>query len=90
MLKIIERVVSNNDTFEISPINASSNSGCGVIKKPKAKLKTKITPTKVSVGKKVFFSKNQINRTPAKRKTNAPNETFNPKSRAKPMPGKAT
>jgi len=44
----------------------------------------------VSVDNSVFVSSSQIRRMPKSKNTKAPKETLNPKSKASPMPGKAT
>ena len=46
--------------FVMSPNNASSSSGSGVIKIPRAKLNAKNIPTNVSDGNSVLLSRNQI------------------------------
>src|SRR3989344_2738040 len=88
--KTTEAKASPKDTLEISPNKASSNSGSGTIKNPIAKEATKIMPTNASVGNEVLISNSQINKIPISKNKKAPKETFKPKSRAKPMPGKAT
>ena len=80
----------SKETFEISPNRASNNSGSGTIKNPIAKEVTKTIPTNASIGKEVFISNSQMRKIPKSKNKKAPKETSKPKSKANPIPGKAT
>ena len=74
----------------ISPNNASSSSGSGVIKIPRARLNAKNTPTKVSEGSSVFFSRNHMPIIVKNKAAKAPKKGLILKIMAKAIPGRAT
>lgn len=82
--------ISTYPILAISPNNASSSSGSGVIKMPKAKLKATNIPTNVSDGSSVFLSKNHMPITAKNKAAKAPKNGLTLKIRAIAIPGRAT
>ena len=86
----MDKIDSESERLDIFPNIASSKSCWGIIRTPIARLEVKNIPTKVSIGNRVLYFKNQMPTMAINKKAKAPRKGSKCHMIPSASPGKAT